>query len=515
MNMRTDTEELTRWASTEGLVERPGLEARARPELLQVAVDHLDRVTVRSVEVNRTGSYTSPQGEVDDLPPYIDVRLHITSPGGHVAHVVVWAPLAWSGRFLGTAGGGNRTDPQWVNPPFLRAPSLAEGIRNGFAAARTDAGNRDRRLFGWGLDEETGEIDWDLTENWAHRSTHEMTVAAKAVIEAVYGEPPAFSYLAGTSGGGRQTLALAQRTPDDYDGYWASCPAINWSRLHVAQIWPALVMKELGNPLAPAKLAAFHDAAVAEFGDDDGIIDTTEYVAWDPFGIVGTPTPAGEISERDAEVMRLIWEGPTDADGTPLWFGMSVGSESWGSASSDLGLMCTTEEEGLLKPSAFAFTRDWIANWVLKDPDWDWTTLTFEGFREIFHASVAEFSGIDIDDPDLTGLQRSGGKLLLSHGMADGALFSQGTVRYYERVLETTGGRTSTFLRFFLSPGDAHAMVTGKGPGISMASGMRALVDWVEHGTAPEVVPGTRYDLESRSVTLRRPIHRYPAPTKS
>jgi len=40
------------------------------------------------------------------------------------------------------------------------------------------------------------------------------------------------------------------------DTIWASDPASNWTRLIPAELWPALVMKELDNP-APVRLAAF------------------------------------------------------------------------------------------------------------------------------------------------------------------------------------------------------------------------------------------------------------------
>jgi len=510
------SEDITRWMELEGIEPNDKAQRQCSLPSMCEAVNHLPNVEVISASVNTSGHYESPQEIIVDLPDFCDIRLHIRSPHGHVAHVVVWAPIQWNGRFLGTTGGGNRTASQYKHDEFMCSPALTDAVRNGFAAATTDAGIRDERIFAWGLDNATGEIDWDLTENWHHRSTHEMTVAARAVIEAIYGRHPDFSYLVGTSGGGRQTLVEAQRYPADYDGYWASCPAINWTKIHVAQMWPALVMKELDHPVPPAKLDAFRQAAIESFDADDGlsdgIISSAEFKVWDPHTIVGQSTPEGDITATDAEVMRMIWDGPRDTAGQRLWFGLPLAAESWGWNHTKLGTACTTVEDGKPTPIPFLFSYDWIASWILQDPEWDWTTMTFETYADLFHRSVEKFESVDSSDPNLEGLLQSGGKLLLSHGMADEVIPPQGTVDYYERVLDLMGGeeRTDSFLRFFLSPGDGHASITGRGPGISLASGMIALMEWVENDRAPEVILGARMDVETRAITMTRPLYRYP-----
>ena len=65
--------------------------------------------------------------------------------------------------------------------------------------------------------------------DFGYRSTHEMTIAAKAIIRAYYGESPKLSYFTGCSAGGRQGLMEAQRFPEDYDGIVAGAPGSNWS----------------------------------------------------------------------------------------------------------------------------------------------------------------------------------------------------------------------------------------------------------------------------------------------
>lgn len=77
-------------------------------------------------------------------------------------------------------------------------------------------------------------------------------------------------------------------------------PAINWTRLVPAEIWPALVMKESGDFLASCKESAFTSAVVAACdgldGVTDGVIADPDGCRWDPHQLVGTDTPCGAIT---------------------------------------------------------------------------------------------------------------------------------------------------------------------------------------------------------------------------
>ena len=63
-----------------------------------------------------------------------------------------------------------------------------------------------------------GSPNRDAVIDYAHRAVHLMTVVAKQVIRAYYGEPPRYSYYEGCSTGGRMGLVEVQRYPHDYDG---------------------------------------------------------------------------------------------------------------------------------------------------------------------------------------------------------------------------------------------------------------------------------------------------------
>lgn len=520
------------WISTDELTRTDGILDRCTVAAVQEALNHLDGVRVVSVTVNLFGEYHEPLDDAQpanfevitsnrveqaalekDLPDFCDVRVEQLM-GGHVVHTTVWVPLAWNGRFFGLGGQGNRASAPWIYPDVVRIASLPRVLRNGFAGAETDAGNRDGRFADWGLDVDTHELDWELIRNWAHRSTHDMTLIGKAVTTAIHGKPPVRSYFQGTSGGGRQGMMQAQRYPQDYDGIWASDPGINWARMIPATIWPAVVMKDYDNPLPPAKLEAFRQAVVTQTSADskrDGFISDLEVPYWDTTQLVGADTAAGPITATDALVMQKIWEGPRRPDGEFLWYGVRPGSESWGNNIYGGGLAVTAEVDGVLAPVPFEIGRTYGC-WLTRDPNWDWTTLTMNNFHAFMDISLRDFAEIDTSDPDLSGLRDSGGKLVFSHALDDEIVPAAGSLHYYRRVLEKMGGieATASFARLFMAPGEGHSHVTAAGPGLTLANGMIALINWVEQGIAPDSIPTVRYDLATNQPTMTRMVCAYP-----
>ncbi|MGI5502343.1 tannase/feruloyl esterase family alpha/beta hydrolase [Lentzea sp. CA-135723] len=503
---------------------------RCRVEVIQASLTHLDGIEVISATVNRTGGYQPPKPtweappgvDLPDpplfsgLPDFCDVLVRHTTPAGHVAEITVWVPLRWNRRFLGLGGAGSRTDPPWFFFSHDRVLLMPGAIRNGFATATTDSGNRDPRYADWPFVGESGELDRELMRDWLYRGTHDMTLVGKAVTEAIHGEAPKYSYFQGCSGGGRQAMAQAQRYPGDYDGLWSANPSINWSRFVPALFWPALVMKEHRNALPPAKLEAFRVAAVeacdgAVDGLRDGIIGAFDSHEFDPALLVGTSTGSGVITEADAEVMRKIWDGPRRTTGERLWAGLRPGSESWGNNAYHHGLCLTREVDGELVPVPFGIGESWL-RWATGDPKLDWRTVTFETFEEIFDRGVRELSEVDTDDPDLSGLRDHGAKLILSHGAVDELIFVEGSIDYYRRVVETIGGseETASFARLFVVEGDVHSNCAGPGPGLTIAGGMAALMNWVENGTAPDSIIAERFDPDAGEVVATRPAYPYP-----
>jgi feruloyl esterase len=104
-------------------------------------------------------------------------------------------------------------------------------------------------------------------------------------------------------------------------------------------------------------------------------------------------------------------------------------------------------------------------------------------------------------------LKARGGKILIWHGWADGAISAASSIGYYQHLVKVMGGRKATedFVRLFLVPGVHH---TGGGPGFSEFDAMSALERWVEQGDAPDHLVASQ--LTNGVVDRSRPVFAYP-----
>ena len=95
-------------------------------------------------------------------------------------------------------------------------------------------------------------------------------------------------------------------------------------------------------------------------------------------------------------------------------------------------------------------------------------------------------------DPDLSAFRAHGGKLILYHGWADQAISPWTSLDYYSALAHRMGGYQAAqqFSRLYMIPGLYHCPCGPYGTGDPAATIdlMAALVDWVEHGTAPTAV---------------------------
>jgi hypothetical protein len=113
----------------------------------------------------------------------------------------------------------------------------------------------------------------------------------------------------------------------------------------------------------------------------------------------------------------------------------------------------------------------------------------------------------DASSFDLRAFKGRGGKILLWHGWADGAIMATSSIGYYEGVVRAMGGRRQTedFFRLFLVAGVHHG---GGGPGFTEFDSMTALENWVEKGQGPDKLVAGR--LSNGIVERTRPVFPYP-----
>lgn len=428
-------------------------------DLLKLA---LDNTIIESSEFNPSDSTCRVRAVVNHPPSEDRVTVYMALPVKN-----------WNGRLYGMGGGGFMAGI----PLLLNFPAS-----QGFASVVTDAGHPGGS-GSFALDTVQHRLRWQEIRDFAYQGIHDMTVVGKALAEAYYGQPAAYSYFIGGSTGGRQGMMEAQRFPDDYDGIMSYFPAINWSQLLVADLWPQVVMNDEGNYVSKAKLEAITSAVIqACDGDDgviDGVIDDPFSCAWDPGEFTGSATGDSYFSEADAKVVRRIWEGPRTHDGRFLWYGLTRGSR--------LTDLAGTNGEPL-SGVPFEVSFDWIRYFLLLDPQYDIRSLTWAEFELLFNQSVDQYSEvIGTDNPDLSGFRDNGGKLMIIHGLADQLVPPQGTIDYFGKMQTVMGGSeaTSDFARLFLVPGTDHSL-SGAGP---LPSGqLDALIRWVEEEKAPDYI---------------------------
>ncbi|MFE9252474.1 tannase/feruloyl esterase family alpha/beta hydrolase [Streptomyces sp. NPDC007088] len=430
-------------------------------------------------------------GQVLDVPAYCEVTVTLTHPGaGDHAKVRTWLPEThWNGRFQAFGGAAFAAGDN--------NPGLATAVKEGYAAATTDAGVGDAIDSDWALNSK-GEVNTGLLKNFAERSQHETAIVGKALVDAVYGRAATYSYFNGCSTGGRQGYMEAQRHPDDYDGILANAPAINWDEFEVATLWPQVVMNEEKTRPTDCEFNLFTEAAIQACdpldGARDGLVSDAARCDYDPRRLIGTKVLCeGEeetVTAADAAVVRKIWDGPRGGSGEKLWYGVPVGADL---------------PHGLAGPRPFSVPDDWTAKWVEKQPGLDTAKLTYRQFAQAFKKSQAEYDEIiGTDDPDLSAFRESGGKLLTYHGQSDQFIPTQGTVDYRERVERTMGGprRVDDFYRLYLAPGTSHCGLKGQ------SGDLTALTKWVEQGKAPATLTADLTDSTGR--TLTRDLCRYP-----
>lgn len=370
--------------------------------------------------------------------------------------------------------------------------TLGPAVANGFAAASTDAGvgSNPQDPSTWALTE-TGDVNLGLLTNFASRSVYEMAALGKAVTQSFYGTKPT-SYWNGCSTGGRQGLVAAQQYPEVFDGILVGAPAIYWPTYVMAELWPQVVMKEAGAFPSQQELNAVVEAAVEACdetdGVKDGVITEPEKCGFDPASAVGKKNFEGqeiEITSTTAEIVKKIWEGPV-IDGQKLWYGLPIGSPLDTLAN-------TTMEQGARQGFPFFVPETWAKFFLKKDSDFQTSTIVSKQLKDLFFESQIQYDGLfNNANPDLSSLQRSGGKLLVWHGAADQIIFPQGTTQYRKQVEDVMGGaaQVDEFFRYFLAPGVDHCGLGQTFGAKPNNSPFEALIAWVENSIAPTEIVG-------------------------
>lgn len=441
--------------------------------LATLKLDHTEITTAQAVPAGSFPVEGFGGPPTMNVPSFCRIAGHIHPSSDSDIAFEVWLPDKWNGRFQAVGNGGLAG--------MIVTQAMAGALWGGYATAGTDTGHKGGAATGgWALGHPEKIVDF------GYRAIHEMTLRAKALIDAFYGSPARYAYWNGCSEGGGQALSEAQRYPDDYDGIVAGAPANNFVHLQVGGNWISqAIHKDPATFLSPDKLPAITAAVMAQCdsadGVTDGVLEDPRTCKFDPSVLACKGEESASCLTRpQIEGLRKVYDGARNPQtGEQVFPGYMRGGENgWGFWVAGTGAPPRNAQHGI----SVVFFR----NFVFDDPNWDWKTFDFD--KDVALADKKVGAIINQINPDLSAFKRHGGKLLQYHGWNDPAISPLNSIDYFQSVQKKMGD-TASFYRLFMIPGLEHC-VGGPGPGHFDQMGV--LVDWVEKGTAPDSIIGSR-----------------------
>jgi len=432
-----------------------------------LAKTSLPNTTITTAQSVAAGAFTAPGGRgggnpFADLPAFCRVAATLKPSVDSDIKIEVWMPAnGWNGKFQGVGNG--------VWNGSIDQNAMATALRRGYATAGTDTGH------------EGGGGPWMQNKekliDYGYRSVHEMTVAAKQLVNSFYGNAPKFAYFNSCSSGGRQGMKEAQMFPDDYDGIVAGSPALNPTGraaygIHVAQV----VHKDDASFIPQAKFAAIHDAALAACDAADGVtdkvIENPRACKFDPGVIACKPgeDSNGCLTSAQVASARALYQPFVNPKNKQvIHASLEPGSElGW---------------NVFAGPQPFGTALQFFQFMASNNPQVDYKTIDFND------AATLDAIDNDIVNAKSTDLKRfvgRGGKLIQYHGWSDPQIPPGGTVTYYDDVAKALGPKVKDNYRLFMVPGMNHC---GGGDGPASFDMVAALEQWVEQKKAPDTIP--------------------------
>ena len=448
-------------------------------------------------------------------------------------------PDRWNGRYFHQVNGGNdgAVVPAYGN---LGGSQPDNALVRGYAVLSSESGhdgqaNRDAGLVSGNL----FGFDHQARLDYGYAANVTLTPLAKTLIERYYGRRPEYSYMVGCSNGGRHALVGATRLASEFDGFLAGAPGYNLPQVALQHAWDIQSFTRAGEDVRSAfsrdDLKVVADAVLAQCdaldGASDGIVGALAACqrTFDLKELACSATANGQCL-RPAQVAALerSFAGPTD-DGRRLYsswlFDAGIASNDWRNWKLESvipgfdgqPLIATLGAGSLAQvfttpPTVVAGTPQGLLEF-LRAFDVGRDAQKIMATTAAYPVSAMDFMApTDWRDPRLAELKAAGGKVIVYHGVSDGAFSVQATIDWYEKLRANNDANLSDFARFYPVPGMAHC---GGGPATDRFDAFGALVGWVEQGTAPQSLLATaRADNPERpaswSPTRTRPLCDWP-----
>jgi Tannase and feruloyl esterase len=427
-------------------------------------------------------------------------------------------PVEWNGRFFFQGGGGfdGAVAPAVGITVASRTGIGPTALERGFAVASTDAGHESSAVPP--STDTRAALDPQARTDNGYDSVRKVTLLARRILRAFYGEGPRHSYFEGCSNGGRQGLVATQRYAELFDGVVAGNPAFDLTGANIAWDWNTRALLAItpqdasGNPditqaLTDGDLTLLSDAVLrqcdARDGLADGLIsDTAHACHFDPGTLqCGPGQISGCLTEPKVEAIRAIYRGPHTSSGRPLYSRWTAGGEA---GPTGWRAWIVGEPGTPSSPRQQAFVSGWMryVAFTPPEPDFDYRQFDFDTDPQRMRESTRIWTANRLN---LEAYFARGGKILAYHGMSDPAFSANHFINWYRRLAERFGGfdQLDDAARLFLIPGQNHC---GGGQTLDAFDSIGAIVDWVENGVAPERLVATGVAFPGRS----RPLCPYP-----
>ncbi len=453
---------------------------------------------ITSASVVESGQFKPPQGGFlgggpggmsvyKNTPAFCRVQATLTPTPDSNIRVEVWMPEDnWNGKLVGIGNG------VWAGN--ISHASMAEPLARGYATVATDTGH-----VGMGMDAKWAIGHREKLVDFGHRAVHEMTVKAKEILKAYYGKKEDKSLWVSCSTGGRQGLMAAYRYPDDFDGISSMAPANPMVGLMIGSLWTGYAaMKDDAHRLTPAKLMASNRAYIEKCdeidGIKDGIVTYPEMCSYDP-GVIQCKDGDQEncLTAPQLEALRDIYGGVKNpGTGELVFAGFPPGSEQ-------LLAMLTSG------PEPFSVATSYFRDIVFEDPAWDFKSFDYD--KDLAASYKAGSDILDVPPEGLSKFFKGGGKLLLSHGWADGLIPAPNTIAFYKTMIaDMDRNKASDSVRLFMVPGMGHC---GGGTGPTVLDMLSVIDNWVTEDKAPDrIIASTPPAPGQKQMT--RPLCTYP-----
>jgi feruloyl esterase len=435
-----------------------------------MASTSLSNATITSAQTVAAGAFTLPAGappstaQFGQLPAFCRITATLTPTPDSEIRIEVWMPASgWNGKLQAVGNGG------WAG--VISYPALASAVAGGYAASSTDTGHQGNTAsFAIGHPEKLVDM--------SYRAIHEMTVQAKNIVSAYYGNSPKLSIWNGCSTGGRQGITEAAKYPADFDGIIAGAAAIHWVNLHVARMTLNTYENRSADSSIPASKYPMIHAAVLQACDamdgvKDGVIENPSRCHFNPAVLTCKGADAADcLTAAQVETARAIYspvKNPKSGDEIRPAL-LQPGSElNWAT---------------LNGPEPMSYTQELYKFVIFKNPDWNWHQ--FNPATDIDRALQSEDGQLNFTDANLTPFFKHGGKLLMYHGWSDQQVTPLGSVDYFNEVVaKTDTAAVGKSVQLYMVPGMYHCQ---GGPGTDNFDKMAAMEGWIATGAAPEKI---------------------------